>query len=167
MIFWSRMLSDGLWVALLGGALIVGSGWYNPRLFLNPGDLPPDILAAVPPKTQREKAVSLLVGLPLVALLFGLPLWSAVSVENQAGFELPFWALWAHVFGVIMVFNLFDLLVLDLWLFCTVTPQRLVIPGSEGLAGYKDKAFHLRMHARALPALLLHSALIAGAAYLI
>jgi hypothetical protein len=29
-------------------------------------------------------------------------------------------------------------------MFCTITPRFVVIPGTEGMAGYKDYVFHLR-----------------------
>ena len=43
-------------------------------------------------------------------------------------------------------FFLFDLLVLDILIFCTWTPHFLVIPGTEGMAGYKDWRMHVRAH---------------------
>jgi hypothetical protein len=29
-------------------------------------------------------------------------------------------------------------------MYCTITPRFVVIPGTEGMAGYKDYVFHLR-----------------------
>jgi hypothetical protein len=39
---------------------------------------------------------------------------------------------------------MFDLLVLDLLMFYTWTPKFLVLPGTEGMAGYKDFRPHLK-----------------------
>jgi tetrahydromethanopterin S-methyltransferase subunit B len=38
----------------------------------------------------------------------------------------------------------FDLLILDWLMFCTWTPQFVVLPGTEGMAGYKDYGLHFR-----------------------
>ncbi len=43
-----------------------------------------------------------------------------------------------------ITFNLVDLLLIDWLLICTITPKFAVIPGTEGMAGYKDYVFHLR-----------------------
>jgi hypothetical protein len=40
------------------------------------------------------------------------------------------------------VFNIFDLLVLDWFFFCTVQPRLMVLPGTEGMPGYRDYRFH-------------------------
>jgi hypothetical protein len=46
--------------------------------------------------------------------------------------------------GIVFVFNVVDWLILDWFMFCTLTPRLVVIPGSEGLAAYKDYGFHFR-----------------------
>jgi len=51
--------------------------------------------------------------------------------------------------------------VLDIWMFHTWTPRFLVLPGTEGMAGYKD----WRRHARSQ--LLLGTAVIAAVAALL
>jgi hypothetical protein len=50
----------------------------------------------------------------------------------------------------VFVFNVVDWLILDWFMFCTLTPRLVVIPGSEGLAAYKDYGFHFRgfLHGR-------------------
>jgi hypothetical protein len=50
----------------------------------------------------------------------------------------------AFVFSVItlLVFNLFDLLILDWLFFCTIQPRSMVLPGTEGMAAYRDYRFH-------------------------
>jgi len=41
-------------------------------------------------------------------------------------------SLWLYAFGVAFAFNLWDWLILDWLVFCTITPKQFVIPGSEG-----------------------------------
>jgi len=39
-------------------------------------------------------------------------------------------------------FNIVDLFIIDWLVFCTITPNFIVIPGSEGNPAYKDYRFH-------------------------
>lgn len=115
---------------------------YNPRLMLQ--DYPPAIKAAVPPKTEREKRLSTWLGLPFILILFAYPVLAAFSFQARAGGEAGFLDLFLFAFGIAFAFNLWDWLVLDWLVFCTLTPKYFVIPGSEGHPAYKDYAFHFR-----------------------
>jgi hypothetical protein len=48
------------------------------------------------------------------------------------------------VFTALFTFNLIDLLVLDWLVFNTLQPKFVILPGTDGMAGYKDYLFHLR-----------------------
>jgi hypothetical protein len=138
----SRVLLDGAVVSVLAAALIFGSIRANPRLWLN--DFPPDIRGAVPPKTVAEKRLSLVWGLPFLAVLFGGPVVSCLLLEQQLGGTSSFTALFLDAFGVALFFNAFDLLIVDWLVLCGFTPRMAVIPGTEGMAGYKDYGYHFR-----------------------
>jgi hypothetical protein len=111
-----KMVVDGLLLALATSLFVLGILYFRPRLFLQ--DYPEDIQQAVPPKTKEEERLSWIVGFPMLVLMLAA--------------------------GVVFCFNLVDWLVLDWLVFCTLTPSFLVIPGTEGLAGYKDYGFHFR-----------------------
>jgi hypothetical protein len=81
---------------------------------------------------------------PFLLLLFAGPLISTLSLNHQSGGELTFLAPALHAFGIVFIFNLVDWLILDWLIFCTITPGFLIIPGTEGMAGYKDYDFHFR-----------------------
>jgi hypothetical protein len=156
-----KILVDGGLFALIGSFYILAMMRFNPRLFLNPGDLPADILAAVPPKTVQEKRLAILLGIPFLAGIVAIPVISTLQFRQQMGGEVAFLYLFLHPFAILLIFNLFDLLILDLLLFCTFTPRFMVIPGTEGLAGYRDYGFHLRQHLKSLIFLVLGSLIIA------
>lgn len=157
----SRILLDGGLLAIVGGIYILAVVAFNPRLILNEGDLPPDILAAVPPKTEKEKRLAFILGTPFLIGIIAVPLVSTLQFRQQAGGDVAFLSLFLHPFFVLMIFNLFDLLVLDLLLLCTITPRFMVVPGTEGFAGYKDYSFHIKQHVRSLPFQALSTLLIA------
>ena len=115
---------------------------YNPRLMLQ--DYPPAIQEVVPPKTEQEKRLSTWLGLPFILVLFIFPIYATFAFQSRAGGEVSFFFLWLYAFGIAFAFNLWDCLVLDWLIFCTITPKMFVIPGSEGHPAYKNYFFHFR-----------------------
>ena len=137
-----HILRDGLILSLLASLFILVSIRINPRLWL--GDYPKAIQAEVEPKSADEKRQSLMIGIPFLVLLFGVPLVSTWSLQATSPVAVPFLNLYVNAAGVAFVFNLVDWLVLDWLIFCTLTPDFLVIPGTKSNPAYKDYAFHLR-----------------------
>ena len=137
MINFSQLLTDAAIYVALATVLLVGLVLYNPRLMLQ--DYPPAIKASVPSKTDTEKRQSTLLGMPFLLALLVLPFVFVFRLT-----ETSFLGLFAYAFGIVWAFNLWDWLVLDWLLFCTLTPKWFVLPGSEGHPGYKDYAFHFR-----------------------
>ncbi|UCC76516.1 MAG: hypothetical protein JSW37_13585, partial [Anaerolineales bacterium] len=125
LVMWNvaRILRDGTLVALIGSIYILAMMRHNPRLFLNPGDFPKDILDAVPPKTGQEKRQAMILGIPFFVALLGGPLLSALALHREAAGAVLLVNLFLHTFGVLMIPNLVDLVVLDWLLFCTITPR--------------------------------------------
>ena len=114
------MTLDGTMIATHGGALalaasvvIMGSLRMNPRLFLR--HFPDKVKASQPPHSRQEWAAGIAVGLVLLALFVGGPVWSTLEFARTR--EADFISLWVHAFLVGMIANLVDWLVLDeLWL---------------------------------------------------
>ena len=159
----SKVFVDGGLIALTVLVLLLAISRYNFRLFLSKGDIPPDIYAAVPPKTERERRLSRLVSLPILLAMFGLPLYSTYSFAWQnpgASYGLIF----THLFLVSLIVNLADLVILDWLILNTLTPSFFIYEGTEGFAGYKDYGFHLGQHLIALPFVTLA---VAGFAWLV
>jgi hypothetical protein len=73
-----------------------------------------------------------------------LPLYSVWLLKQQSGGQLSYGVAWLAIFGEYFLASMFDLLVLDLWMFYTWTPKFLVLPGTQGMAGYKDFRPHLK-----------------------
>ena len=137
-----RTILNGTILSVMASTLLVAALRFNPRLFLQ--DYPEDIQNQAPPQTDQEKKQSLLVGIPFLILLAAVPLISTLALKRQGGEEVSFLQLFLNAFGVVFIFNLVDLLLLDWLIFCFITPQFIVIPGTEGMAGYKDYFFHFR-----------------------
>jgi hypothetical protein len=88
--------------------------------------------------------MSLAVGVPFLTILVAVPFLSTWTLKATHPQSTTFVHLFFHAFGVVFFFNLFDWLLLDWLVFCTLTPRRVVIPGTEGMAGYKDYGHHFR-----------------------
>lgn len=158
------LIDSGIFFAALF-LLVFYIGKFKPRLFLNPNDIPPDILAAVPPKTDAEKREAKLLGIPLFAILIGGMLYSTYTFHQQSG--AGFIPLMLHAMFIILIVATSDLVFIDWLLLNTLTPKWAVFPGTEGFAGYKDYGFHLRAHLKVIPTQVTGAAITAGLVLLI
>ena len=129
----------GAIASLLLSTVLLIMGLVNPRLMLQ--DYPKDIQAAVPPKTDQEKRQTLYWSLPFWVILLGFPVAAALSAKAT---HQGFLEIFLSAFGVIFLSNLVDWLILDWLIICTITPKFVVLPGTEGMAGYKNYAMHFR-----------------------
>ncbi len=135
----SLILGWGLTASLALSLILLAMGLVNPRLMLQ--DYPKDIQAAVPPKTPAEKRQTLYWGIPFWVCLLGFPLIAALSAK---GAHLGFLEIFLCAAGVLFLSNLVDWLIIDWLIICTMTPKFVVLPGTEGMAGYKNYAMHFR-----------------------
>jgi hypothetical protein len=135
----STILLYGIPACLLLSAVLLVMGLVNPRLMLQ--DYPKDIQAAVPPKTPEEKRQTFYWGVPFLLLLLGVPVAAAFSAKAA---HQGFLDIFLSAFGVAFLCNLVDWLILDWLIFCTITPKFVVLPGTEGMAGYKNYAMHFK-----------------------
>ena len=122
-------------------ALLLGLLWINPEILLN--DYPPDIQQKHGPMSERSKRQRLPAALAIGAVALPIVVASFASVRSNAGGKIPFLAAFVHLFVMLSVFNVADLLVLD-WPLVAIGPRFMVLPGTEGSAGYKDYWFHFR-----------------------
>ena len=153
---WHIALRDGALLALAASVLVIGTLRANPRLLLR--HFPPELRAAVPPLTSRERTIGKLIGLALIALLVAVPWISTAAVAFNAAGSIGFADAFAHAFAVSMVFNLVDWLVLDEAWLGGLQPVWAMLPGAETVP---FKFNHLQ-HARGFVIGSTLSGLIAG-----
>jgi hypothetical protein len=135
----STILLYGIPASLLLSVLIFVMGRINPRLMLR--SYPKDVQAAVPPQTPTEKRQTLYWGLPFWLCLLGFPIAAALTVHAASQSALD---IFLSAAGVVFLFNLVDWLILDWLIVCTITPKFMVLPGTEGMVGYKNYGMHFR-----------------------
>jgi hypothetical protein len=122
-------------------ALLVGLLWMNPEILLN--DYPPDIREKHGPISARSKRHRALAALVIGAAALGVVAASLSEVRTGSGGKIHFLTAFIHLFVMFSVFNIVDLLVLD-WPLVAIGPRFVILPGTEGSAGYKNYGFHFR-----------------------
>jgi hypothetical protein len=133
----------GLLLSFLFTLVLLGGIFVNVEIMLN--DYPPDVKKAYGaeknPKTRGQKRIFSLL---FLAVLFGVLCYSMVDLGRSTSVKLTFLPLFVLVFLEVFTFNLWDLLILDWLIFVTLQPKFIFLPGTEGMAGYKDYYFHFK-----------------------
>ena len=137
-----RILIDGGILTAIVSIVLVVMLYFKPRMALS--DYPEDVRAAVPPRTKEELFAGIILSIPLLILFIAYPLYSVWRVSFESGDEVTYWMAFTVIFGEYFMVSMFDLIVLHLLMFYTWTPKFLVLPGTEGFAGYKDYRPHLK-----------------------
>jgi len=154
-----HLLKNG---TLINGGLaatVFSSLYVNPMIWVQ--DAPPDIREKAGPKNKETKWQTILFAIPFMLILFGGVVRSNLQLKRQRGGNLPFKLAFWQAYGLLLYFWLFDLVIIDwLWL-VTFKPSFAIIPGTEGMAGYDDYAFHLRTSWPALPGMIIPALIIA------
>lgn len=137
---------------LMASLLIYGSLAYQPRLWLH--RMPPEVRSKVPPKTPDENKLFLWVALPFLLLLFAYPI--GYVIQEGTNLATSFWMLLAFFAG----FAVWDTLVLDILIFCKLTPRFIIVKGTERV-DYSNMKYHLVSGAKGLLMSAVFSALLA------
>ena len=129
-------------------------------------DYPKEITDHVPPQTDRERRLGVYGAIPFFVFGIGFPLFSTLNLEIIYGGSLPLLDAFLNFFGVWMFGFMADFVILDYLIVGTITPDWVIIPGTEHMRDkeYKDfRAYHAKGHAKGLVVLAVLSFLIAAA----
>ncbi len=151
-------LTCGLVLSVALTALSVISGAIALDMFVD--KYPPDVRQKYGPMSAKAARLRPYAAALLFITILGIPMLGLLALHaeiNSVSF-LP-----ALVFSgiALLVFNTFDLIILDWLFFCTIQPQAMILPGTEGLAGYRDYRFHFIGFLKGLGFTLVGSLLIA------
>ena len=130
----------------------------RPRVYLQ--DYPRDVQDALPPKTKGEKRAAARLSIPFFLYTIGIPIASTIWLSATYG-PWSFGVRFVYAYVMFTMANLCDLVILDLIIFSGITPRFVVIPGTEGLPGYKDMARHLLGFAKGSAVALVGALLVA------
>jgi hypothetical protein len=133
----TRILRDGALMSLLGSTYLLVLMRFQPRIFLR--HYPKQITEIVPPKSKKERRMSVLLGLLIVIPFGSALLWRTATLGSHS-----LWELFAYSFGVLFIFNLADLLILDWLIVCWFNPSWMILPGTEHVVIPKQYFHHFK-----------------------
>ena len=148
------------------GLVIVGSLAYNPRLWIN--DAPPRVRALASPLTAGERRDRNVVAVVFLLALIAVTAWSAWRLLARHASGVSFAVLFGHFFGVMLLFNLFDLIVIDWLMLLVLRPaflSRLTVPEltyEETVGGY---GYHFRAFLKGMGFVVVFALLAAALTY--
>ena len=135
-----RALAWGAGLSLMLVTIMTISGMVAPDMWV--GDYPPDIREKYGPMSPRARRLRPYIAILVFAAFLGVPFVGLLNARATVG-DLPFIPALAFSFLAVLVFNVFDLLILDWLVFCTIQPPMAILPGTEGMAGYRNYRFHV------------------------
>lgn len=123
----------------------------KPRIWLH--RMPPTVRSKVPEKTAREKMWFAILGIPLGCVFFFYP--AVVTSLLYTRLDHIFLSLFVFTAG----FAIWDTLILDLLIFCKITPKSMIISGTTA-QDYKDKMYHVKSGFKGLIMALVYTVLV-------
>jgi hypothetical protein len=138
-LLFNSALLNGLALSLTLTAIMIVSGVVAADMWV--GDYPPDIKEKYGPMSPRSARLRPYVAVLFFLVAFAIPILGLFALQNQVAY-IAFIPAFAFAFVSLFVFNLYDLLILDWLFFCTIQPRQMILPGTEGMAGYRDYRFH-------------------------
>ncbi len=161
----TQLLQHGIiWGLVFGTTFCIATliiGRVNAEMLLN--DYPPDIRAKHGPmsdatrKQANKETLPLLFSLSLV-LILGLS-----QLRSVTG-PLTFFNTFIVTTAIFQMWNLIDLVILDWFILMTLRPSFMILPGTEGLAGYRNYRFHFSKFLNGIMFTLILSAIVTGIA---
>ena len=155
----THALEFGLILSAVLVALLLAVLRANPEIMLN--DYPPDVKAKWGPITESTKRQRAFVAAIFAIVIVGVVAWSIKAVPALVARDVTFGVAFTHFAIMFGTFNVLDCFVLD-WGLVYWQPHFAILPGTEGMAGYKSYWFHFRGFLIGIPIVLLGSALMAA-----
>ena len=147
MVF-THIITHGLFFAVIGnGYLFLMMITFSPRVW-GYHDYPEVVKKKVPPQTKKEKITATIGGIPWIIFVLVFPFISTYMLKSEFGGEIPFVIAFFNVFVLVHLFVVGDLVILDWLIISRITPEFVIIPGSER-EDYRDFSHHYKDHARA------------------
>jgi hypothetical protein len=94
--------------------------------------------------SRRGRRQHLVASVVFLAVIVGILVSSYCHLAATSGGQYTFRVAWVHAVVVLTTVNLIDLIVIDWFIGIRLRPRMIILPGTEGLAGYDDVGFHIR-----------------------
>jgi hypothetical protein len=111
--------------------------------------------------TTRTKRQRVLVAAVVLVAILGVVAWSLQTLPAFVARDMTFASAFAYFAVMFGTCNVLDCVLLD-WGLVYCQPRFFVLPGTEGMSGYRSYWFHFRGFLIGIPIILAASALAAG-----
>jgi hypothetical protein len=135
----NNALIYGIGLSLVLTTIMIVSGVIAPDMWV--GKYPPDIRQRYGPMSLRAARLRPYIAVSFFMAVLVVPILGLFALRAEVD-DVPFNLAFAFSSVALLVFNTFDLIVLDWLFFCTIQPRPMVLPGTEGMPGYHDYRFH-------------------------
>ena len=143
MLIWPLLFKTalvyGLGLSLALTAIMIISGAIAADMWVS--DYPPDIKLRYGPMSPRSARLRSVVAVLFFIVILVIPILGLFTLRANLDY-VHFIPAFAFSAVALLVFNMFDLIILDWLFFCTIQPRQMVLPGTEGMPGYRDYRFH-------------------------
>ena len=135
LIFRESLIVGGVLSAVLI-VLIIVSLMINKEMWLQ--DYPPDVKSRWGPMSEAAKRQRFVVATCFFGVLIGAAAADVMRLRSVLSTPPAFLAIFVSIAIVFAFFNLVDAVIIDWLILLVLWPGLGVLPGTEGMAGYKD-----------------------------
>lgn len=137
---WTLIIRESLTIGALLSAvltiLIIASLLINKEMWLQ--DYPPDVKAKWGPMSDKAKRQRFVFAIILFGLMIGAMAYDVIRLNTLLATPPSFLAIFVSIVIVFATFNLVDAVIIDWLILLVLWPGLGVLPGTEGMAGYRD-----------------------------
>ncbi|MFX1492551.1 MAG: hypothetical protein ACFFBU_09840 [Promethearchaeota archaeon] len=141
----------------------------SPRVWAM-SDYPPEITDHVPPQTDAEKRQARIVYIPFLVIGIAYPLAATYFLKILNSGVISFLDAFLSVFVILIFGFLADYIILDFLIVGTLTPDFVILPGTEHMREkeYKDfRKYHAKGHIKGLLLIVILSLLLAAVVWIL
>ena len=129
-------LTIGVVLSTILTIMIVVSFIINKEMWLQ--NYPPDVQAKWGPISAKAKRQHFIFAIFFFAILLGAMAYDVIRLEQVLGTPPSYLEIFASIVIVFVLFNLVDAVIIDWLILQVLWPGLGVLPGTEGMSGYKD-----------------------------
>jgi hypothetical protein len=129
-------LAIGMMLSTVLTIMIVASFLINKEMWLQ--KYPPDVIARWGPISGKARRQHLVFAILFFGMMIGAMVYDVIRLVLVLGTPPSFLVIFASIVIVFALFNLVDAVIIDWLILMVLWPGLVVLPGTEGMSGYKD-----------------------------
>ena len=129
-------IAIGMGLSTVLTIMIVVSFMINKEMWLR--NYPPDVQAKWGPISANARGQHFIFAIFFFAILLGAMVYDVIRLERVLGTPPSYLEISASIVIVFVLFNLVDAVIIDWLILQVLWPKLGVLPGTEGMSGYKD-----------------------------